>query len=79
MKSRLDKYLKVKKLGEGTYGIVYKAQGIQSTPIFILQRQENKENVRSKENSSRTRKWRNSQHSNKGNCIIEGTSKAQTP
>jgi len=56
MKSRLDKYLKVKKLGEGTYGIVYKAQGIQSTPIFILQRQENKENVRSKENSSRTRK-----------------------
>ena len=27
MKSKLDKYEKLEKLGEGTYGVVYKAQG----------------------------------------------------
>lgn len=32
MRSKLDKYEKLDKLGEGTYGVVYKAQG---TLLFL--------------------------------------------
>ena len=30
MKSKLEKYEKLDKLGEGTYGVVYKARGIDT-------------------------------------------------
>jgi len=36
MKSKLDKYEKLEKLGEGTYGVVYKAQGILHLLFSIL-------------------------------------------
>ena len=28
MKSRIEKYKKLERVGEGTYGVVYKAQGL---------------------------------------------------
>lgn len=34
----MDKYVKVDKLGEGTYGIVYKAQNKETLDIVALKR-----------------------------------------
>jgi cyclin-dependent kinase len=38
MKSKLDKYEKLEKLGEGTYGVVYKAQDKVSKELFALKK-----------------------------------------
>jgi serine/threonine protein kinase len=34
-KSNLDKYQKMDKLGEGTYGVVYKAKNIENGEVNI--------------------------------------------
>lgn len=34
MKSRIDKYEKIEKVGEGTYGVVYKAKGNLSAALI---------------------------------------------
>jgi serine/threonine protein kinase len=36
--SRLDQYEKLDKLGEGTYGVVYKARHIQTNEMFALKK-----------------------------------------
>jgi len=38
MKSKLDKYEKLEKLGEGTYGVVYKAQDKTTKELFALKK-----------------------------------------
>jgi len=38
MKSKLDKYEKLEKLGEGTYGVVYKAQDKSTKEVFALKK-----------------------------------------
>jgi len=38
MKSKLDKYEKLEKLGEGTYGVVYKAQDKVTKDLFALKK-----------------------------------------
>ena len=36
-KSNLDKYQKLDKLGEGTYGVVYKAKNSETGEVSLLQ------------------------------------------
>ena len=36
MVSKLDKYEKLEMIGEGTYGVVYKARDIETNEIFAL-------------------------------------------
>jgi len=38
MKNKLDKYEKLEKLGEGTYGVVYKAQDKTTKELFALKK-----------------------------------------
>mgnify|MGYP006079342273 CR=1 FL=1 len=35
MKNKLDKYIKLDKLGEGTYGLVYKAKNSETGEVSI--------------------------------------------
>jgi len=37
-KSRIDKYQKLEKLGEGTYGVVYKAKDIKTGDVLALKK-----------------------------------------
>lgn len=36
MNSPLDKYLKLEKIGEGTYGVVYKAKDIMTGKLYVF-------------------------------------------
>ena len=56
VKSRLEKYVKVGKLGEGTYGVVYKAQGEDKKRCLTPFRQENQKDVRAQKNPAGTGK-----------------------
>lgn len=38
MKSKIDKYEKLELIGEGTYGVVYKAKDTESGEIFALKK-----------------------------------------
>ncbi len=38
MKSRVDKYEKLERIGEGTYGVVYKARDVDTQEIYALKK-----------------------------------------
>ena len=38
MKSKIDKYEKLDMIGEGTYGVVYKAKDIETGEIYALKK-----------------------------------------
>ena len=38
MKGRIDKYEKLERIGEGTYGVVYKARNLDSGQIYALKK-----------------------------------------
>ena len=38
MKGRIDKYEKMERIGEGTYGVVYKARDLDSGQIYALKK-----------------------------------------
>mmetsp|Transcript_15566 Transcript_15566/g.10936 ORF Transcript_15566/g.10936 Transcript_15566/m.10936 type:complete len:89 (+) Transcript_15566:1-267(+) len=38
MKTRIDKYEKLEVVGEGTYGVVYKARDIDTNEIYALKK-----------------------------------------
>ena len=38
MKSKIDKYEKLEMIGEGTYGVVYKAKDIETGEIYALKK-----------------------------------------
>lgn len=38
MQAKVDKYEKVEKIGEGTYGVVYKARDVETGQIFALKK-----------------------------------------
>ena len=38
MKGRIDKYEKLERIGEGTYGVVYKARDLDSNAIYALKK-----------------------------------------
>ena len=38
MKSRIDKYEKLEVVGEGTYGVVYKARDVDTNEIYALKK-----------------------------------------
>lgn len=38
MKSKIDRYEKIEMIGEGTYGVVYKAKDIKTGEIFALKK-----------------------------------------
>jgi cyclin-dependent kinase len=38
MKGRIDKYEKLERIGEGTYGVVYKARDLDTGAIYALKK-----------------------------------------
>ena len=52
----MDRYLKLDKIGEGTYGVVYKVQDKDTNQILALKRirLDNDEEVRAKSQSNQT-------------------------
>jgi len=38
MQTKVDKYEKLEKIGEGTYGVVYKARDVETQQIFALKK-----------------------------------------
>lgn len=38
MQAKVDKYEKLEKIGEGTYGVVYKARDVETQQIFALKK-----------------------------------------
>lgn len=38
MKSKIDKYEKMEMIGEGTYGVVYKARDVETGEIYALKK-----------------------------------------
>lgn len=80
MKSKLDKYEKLDKLGEGTYGVVYKARGWLFPLLFSLLpllRQNHQRIICAEKNSPRVRRRRYSEHSHQRNRALKGASTSQ--
>ena len=38
MEAKVDKYEKLEKIGEGTYGVVYKAKDVETGHIYALKK-----------------------------------------